>query len=242
MPTVHLGCSGFLYDHWKGPFYPDDLPKKRWFDYYCTAFSSLELNVTFYRLPDRDTVARWYRASPRDFVFAVKGSRFITHIKRLKGVAGSLDLFFSRILALKEKLGVVLWQLPPRFPADPPRLHEFLKTLGRYGARNAFEFRDATWVSRTIVSLLEEANASFCLADWPAFADALPLTAGFVYLRRHGKGGTYATSYTRAELNSDAVRIGKYLGSGRDVFIYFNNDAFGYAPKNAQELKKMLEP
>ena len=241
MPLLNIGCSGFLYDHWKGTFYPDGMPRKRWFEYYCSRFSTIELNTAFSQLPDKETFTKWYRESPPGFVLSLKGSRFITHIKKLKASAEPVEVFFSRALVLREKLGVILWQLPPGLKGDMARLAEFLELLRPYPARNAFEFRDSTWKSKKVASLLEKENACLCMADWPEFLDDLPLTADFVYIRRHGRGGTYAAPYGTEELKADAKRIKKYLRQSRDVFIYFNNDAFGYAPRNALELTELLK-
>lgn len=241
MPALNIGCSGFLYDHWKGVFYPEDLPKKRWFEYYCKKFATVELNVTFYRLPDKETFTKWHKETPPNFLFSLKGSKFITHVKKLKASEEPVDTFFSRALALKEKLGVVLWQLPPALKADPARLAEFLELLRPYRVRNAFEFREGTWISKKVISLLERENACLCMADWPDFLDDLPVTADFVYIRRHGEGGSYATCYSPEQLKANAMRIRKYLKQKTDVFIYFNNDALGYAPKNARELKAILK-
>ncbi len=241
MPTANIGCSGFFYDHWKGVFYPEDLPKKRWFEYYCSKFSTVELNVTFYKLPDKETFTKWYKETPPGFVISLKGSRFITHVKKLKASAEPVDVFFSRALALKEKLGVVLWQLPPGLRADPARLAEFLELLRPYGARNAFEFREGAWISKKVISLLEKENVSLCMADWPEFLNDLPLTSDSVYIRRHGEGGSYATSYSSEQLKADAARIRKYLRQRKDVFLYFNNDFSGYAPNNARELITILK-
>jgi uncharacterized protein YecE (DUF72 family) len=241
MPLLNIGCSGFLYDHWKGPFYPEDLPRKRWFEYYCTKFPTVELNVTFYRLPDKETFSKWHRETPPGFVFCLKGSKFITHVKKLKASAEPVDVFFSRALAVKEKLGAILWQLPPGLKADPVRLAEFLELVKPYSTRNVFEFREGTWISKKVISLLERENACLCMADWPEFLNDLPVTSDFVYIRRHGRGGGYATSYSTEELKADAVRIRKYLRQRKDVFIYFNNDAFGHAPRNALELMGMLK-
>lgn len=240
MPKLYIGCSGFSYDHWKGTFYPEDLSRRSWFDHYLKKFSTVELNVTFYHLPDKETFNKWYTETPPEFVFSVKGSRFITHVKKLKASAEPVDVFFSRVLALKEKLGVILWQLPKELKADPARLSDFLEMLRPYGVRNTFEFREETWISKKVISLLEKENASLCMADRPEFLKDLPVTSDFVYIRRHGDSGSSAC-YSPEQLKDDAVRIKGYLKQRKDVFIYFNNDAYGYAPKNAMELRKMLK-
>lgn len=155
MVDLRIGCSGFLYDHWRGTFYPEDLPKNHWLEYYSRHFSTVELNVTFYRLPERETFAKWYVLTPDDFVFSLKGSRFVTHVKKLKDCAEPIEAFFSRASVLKEKLGVILWQLPPNFNLDIERFKEFLEALKPYNMRNTFEFRNKTWINKKIFTLLE---------------------------------------------------------------------------------------
>lgn len=241
MPHVKVGCSGFLYDHWKGKFYPEELPRRRWLEYYCAKLLTVELNVTFYRLPEKETFSKWYRETPERFTFSLKGSRFVTHVKKLKYPVEPMDAFFTRADVLKEKLGVVLWQLPPNFKADIERLREFLEALRPHKVRNTFEFRDSSWINKKVISLLEKENASLCMADWPEFLNDLPITADFVYMRRHGAGGGYASCYSTEQLKADAKRIKRYMRQGMDVFIYFNNDAFGYAPRNAMELTEILK-
>ncbi|MBM4136975.1 MAG: DUF72 domain-containing protein [Nitrospira sp.] len=241
MANIRIGCSGFLYDHWKGNFYPKDLSKSHWFEYYCKQFPTVELNVTFYHLPERETFAKWYLSTPEGFVFSLKGSRFITHVKKLKDCEEPVEVFFSRALLLKEKLGVILWQLPPQFTFDLERLEAFLEALKPYHMRNTFEFRNETWINKKVIALLQKHNGTLCMADWPEFLDELPLTADFVYIRRHGEGGGYATSYTTEVLKEDAKHIKAYIRQKKDVFIYFNNDAFGYAPENARELITLIQ-
>lgn len=242
MPRANIGCSGFLYPHWRDSFYPRGLPQRRWLEYYSGRLSTVELNVTFYRLPEKEAFRKWHGETPAGFTFSLKGSRFITHVKRLKSPAGPVGLFMERALALEEKLAVILWQFPANFKKDASRLEEFLGALRPYGMRHAFEFRNETWIDKEIASLLKGEGQGLCMADWPPFVDDLPVTAGFVYLRRHGRGGGYDTCYSTEELRGDAARIRKYLRGRRDVFVYFNNDAFGYAPRNALELKEMLGP
>jgi uncharacterized protein YecE (DUF72 family) len=241
MPDVKVGCSGFSYDQWKVNFYPEGLPQKRWLQYYSTIFPTVELNVTFYRLPLAKTFDRWYEETPSDFVFLLKGSRFITHVKRLLDPEEPLERFFERASGLKEKLQVVLWQFSPGFGINKTRLKKFLSLLKQYPVRNAFEFRNQSWITDEIIDLCTAHGAALCMADWPEFIDVLPATSDFIYIRRHGAGGDYATDYPKSALRKDAARIRKYLKSGKDVYICFNNDAYGYAPKNARGLMKMLE-
>lgn len=241
MPDVLIGTSGFSYNHWRGTFYPEGLAQKKWFKFYCENFPTVELNVTFYRLPREETFKKWHSETPEDFRFALKGSRFITHIKRLDDPADPLRTFMQRVRPLRSKLAVLLWQLPPNFERDTERLKGFLKALKKYRRRNVFEFRNETWIDGEVISLLEEENACMCMADWPPFVDNLPATANFIYIRRHGHGGSYSTCYSNKELRNDAQRVKKYLRQNRDVFIYFNNDAWGYAPRNALELREILK-
>lgn len=240
MATLRIGCSGFLYDDWRGNFYPENLSRTHWLEYYCTKFLTVELNVTFYRLPERETFAKWYSSTPEGFIFSLKGSRFVTHVKKLKDCAEPIEALFSRASVLKEKLGVILWQLPPSFEMDLERLKHFLETIRPYQARNTFEFRNKTWINKKVIDLLEKEDATLCMADWPEFLDELPLTADFVYIRRHGEGGSYATSYSTESLTKDVKRIRAYLRQKKGIFIYFNNDANGYAPKNAGELIRLI--
>ncbi len=201
----------------------------------------MELNVTFYRLPLSTTFARWRKETPADFAFSIKGSRFITHMKRLLEPEEPLDLFFNRASNLQGKLKVVLWQLPPDFKIEIRRLENFLRLLQKYPVKNTFEFRHESWMTHEIFHLFKECSASLCMADWPEFINDLPVTSDIVYIRRHGAGGNYSTHYSKADLKKDTKRIVNYLKQEKDVFIYFNNDALGYAPKNAKELKELYK-
>ena len=241
MPCVKIGCSGFMYDDWKGSFYPDELSRKLWFEYYCKKFSTVELNVTFHRVPEKETFSRWYSETPGGFTLSLKGSRFITHVKKLKSPIEPLDVFFSRAKALKEKLGVILWQFPPDFKADAEKLRKFIEVLSQYKAKNTFEFRDKSWINKKIISLLGKNNISMCIADQPDFLCDLPATADFVYIRRHSADGKYVSCYNKEQLKIDAKLVNKFIKQGKDVFMYFNNDALGNAPKNAMELRKILK-
>jgi uncharacterized protein YecE (DUF72 family) len=241
MPKYRIGCSGFLYDSWRGTFYPDALHQKKWLSYYVEHFDTVELNVTFYRLLKKEAFERWYKETPPDFSFSLKGSRFITHIKKLKDVELPLLTFFNTTAPLMEKFEVVLWQLPPNFRANMKNLEDFIETIKLYPVRHVFEFRHKSWVSSKVLKLLTAANIGVCMADWPDFINELPITSDFVYIRRHGEFGIYATNYTHEQLKNDAKNIIQYLKQGKDVYVYFNNDALGYAPKNARELKTILE-
>ncbi|RMG67732.1 MAG: DUF72 domain-containing protein [Nitrospirae bacterium] len=240
MAEVRVGCSGFMYNHWRGVFYPEDIPKGKWFDYYTTRFDTVELNVTFYRLPKPSSFKRWYSNSPEGFCFSLKGSRLITHLKRLKGVEEPLENLLSLSSLLREKLSVMLWQFPPGMERDLQALEEFLKLLKKWKIRSAFEFRNPSWIDREVTELLKHHGQSYCQADWPEFNLDLPVTADFIYIRRHGQGGRYNSCYTDEQLKADAKRIRGYLKKGLDVYIYFNNDAHGYAPKNATTLKELI--
>ena len=241
MPKYRIGCSGFLYESWKGAFYPEDLPHKKWLSFYQEKFNTVELNVTFYRLLKKEAFERWYKETPPDFTFCLKGSRFISHVKKLKDVELPLSTFFNVTAPLMEKLDVILWQLPPNLKLNIKNLEDFIENLKQYPVRHVFEFRHKSWLSKKVSKLLSAANIAVCMADWPDFIDDLPVTADFVYLRRHGEGGNYSTNYTPEQLKHDAKRIKEYLKQGKDVYFYFNNDAFAYAPKNAIELRTILE-
>lgn len=240
MPELLIGCSGFNCPDWKGAFYPEDLPQKKWLEYYCTIFNTVELNVTFYRLPLVKTFEKWHDETPPEFAFSLKGSRFIIHVKRILDPKEPLALFFERALHLREKLRVVLWQFSPGFKIDLERLKTFLDLLGNYPVRNVLEFRNESWMIKRTVNLCKESKAGLCMADWPEFLDDLPATSDYIYIRRHGESGNYATSYSKTALRRDARRLKNYRKSGKDVFMYFNNDFHAYAPRNARELTEML--
>ncbi len=238
----YIGCSGFMYEHWKGVFYPDSLSKGKWFSHYMTRFNTVELNVTFYRLPREETFRKWYGVTPRDFVFSLKGSRYITHVRRLADVADAVTRFFQSASHLREKLHVILWQFPPQFALDTGRLEKFIRLLRPFGKRNVFEFRNESWLQPDVEEMLRDNGFGYCMADWPEFLQDLPVTADYIYIRRHGSSGKYNTCYTDEELEGDAVKIRAYSEEGvKDVYVFFNNDCRGYAPKNAGRLKMLLE-
>lgn len=232
---IYLGTSGYIYQHWRGTFYPENLPQNKWLEYYCEYLKSVELNVSFYRLPSASAFKGWYNRTPKIFRFAVKGSRYITHIKRLKDPAKSLNLFFSRTKDLKEKLSVVLWQLPPQFKLNLERLNKFVKQLKKTApCRQAFEFRHPSWFCDEAYNVLKKADMSICMADYPECSKNAPDIASFLYIRRHGAGGQlYGGYYSKEQLQNDADFI---KSKKKDCYIFFNNDAYGNAVKNAIEL------
>jgi uncharacterized protein YecE (DUF72 family) len=240
MTDITIGCSGFSYKHWKKVFYPEGLSERKWLEYYSSIFSSVELNVTFYHLPSPASFQAWHHGTPSDFTFAVKGSRFITHVKRLVEPREPLEKFFENASLLREKLAVVLWQFSPQFKLNLDRFSAFLELLQQYPYRHAFEFRNESWIAPAVIGLCREHRVGLCMADAPPYIDDLPVTADFVYIRRHGHSADHSGRYSSAQLLRDAARINAYQGQKKDVFVYFNNDPHGYAPMNARELAGIL--
>ena len=205
--------------------------------------NSVELNVSFYRLPSENAFKSWYQRTPKNFSFAVKGSRFITHVKKLNEVEEPLRLFLNRVKFLKEKLSIVLWQLPPMFKVHVDRLSNFVLRLRRLSTvSHAFEFRNDSWFCDDVYHVLKDANMAICITDWPEFSQTIPVVADFVYLRHHRAGQhLYGGCYSDAALRTDAKKIKSWLKDGKSVFIYFNNDEAGYAVKNAITLSKFVQ-
>ncbi len=242
---VFIGTSGYNYPHWwNGVFYPSDLPQKKWLEYYAQFFNTVELNVSFYRLPKKETFEGWYQRTPKGFRFSVKGSRFITHIKRLKDCREPLSLLMDHTSPLKEKLGVILWQLPPRFEFQRERLEQFcvlLSTLPHSKSHgHAFEFRDESWFCKEAFRILEEFQFAFCIAHGSGLPFIEKITSHTIYLRFHGGEVLYGSNYSDKELKAWSEKIRDWERKGRNLFVYFNNDAFGFAIKNALTLKKMV--
>lgn len=243
MGRLWVGTSGYSYKHWAGGvFYPRGLPSGKWFRYYLSQFGTVELNVTFYRLPKPETFRNWRRNSPAGFRFFVKGSRYITHLKRLKAPAPALRALHEVVSPLKEKLAGVLWQLPPRFRRDDERLKRFLEALKKFKlGRQVFEFRDESWFNQETVDLLGKYGAAMCEADghWPYGGFEVPKRVKTAYLRRHGVHPIrkYFGTYSDEQIARDARRAAELLRAGKEVFVYYNNDPEGYAPKDAKRLE-----
>jgi uncharacterized protein YecE (DUF72 family) len=239
-----IGTSGYVYPHWRRRFYPARLPAHRWLPFYAERFGTVELNAPFYRLPSADAFAAWRDAVPPGFVFAVKASRFLTHIKRLRAPAAPLRLFLERARMLGSALGPVLIQLPSHFHVDIVRLDGLLAALGRQRRgrrlRAVLEVRHPSWLVPDVLARLRQANVALCLHDWRELTVEAPVTAAFVYVRRHGTGRRGGGPYTTRHLRRDAARVTEWLGRGRDVYVYFNNDARAFALADALRLARLV--
>jgi uncharacterized protein YecE (DUF72 family) len=240
MSRVLIGTSGYVYGDWRGRFYPRELPPREWLPFYAARFPTVELNSPFYRLPRAATFRAWARAVPPGFVFAVKASRFLTHVKRLREPGPPLTLFLRRARELRAARGPILFQLPARFHLSLERLDGFLAALARRRVRPAvLEVRHASWLVDDVFARLARANVALCLHDWREQPVTGPITADFVYVRRHGTRRRYGGSYTERMLADDAARVRGWRDQGRDVFVYFNNDGRAAAIRNARRLAEL---
>lgn len=237
---VHIGTSGWNYAHWRGRFYPDKLPAREWLPYYAERFRSVEVNKSHYRLLTPEETARWAEQTPDDFLFAVKAHRFTTHNKKLKDPVESTIRFFPPLESLGEKLGPILFQLPPKWGCNAERLDAFIAAMPpRY--RQAYEFRHEAWFCADALDVLRRHSAAFCIYELAGLRSPEEVTAPFVYIRLHGPGGKYQGSYDDATLAAWADKIRAWTGSGLDVYCYFDNDDSAYAVFNAMTLRAMLE-
>jgi uncharacterized protein YecE (DUF72 family) len=237
---LRIGCSGWNYAHWRKRVYPKGCPASRWLEYYATRFDTVEVNTTFYRLPKRDAVARWVEQAPEDFLFAVKMSRYVTHLKRLTDLEGSLARFYERIepLTRSPKLGPVLWQLPPNFKRDDDRLATALAALPP--GRHCFEFREPSWYVDEVYELLRAHDAALVIPDSPKYPfRTLELTADWTFVRFHHGSRGRRGNYSETELEEWAHRIEAWRREV-DVYAYFNNDWEGFAFENGRWLKRRL--
>jgi len=239
-----VGCSGWNYKTWRGAFYPSDLPPRRWLEYYAERFDTVEVNNTFYRLPEKSTFVQWHAQVPRGFLMAVKASRFLTHMKRLRDPEEPLDRLFSRAVGLGAHLGPVLYQLPSRFTIDLDRLDAFLRALPRtvdgHRLLHVMEFRDPSWYVPETVAVLKRRRVALCLHDKSGSTLDGPFGDPFVYVRFHGTSGHYHGSYPVAALHGWARRLAEQVQEGRRVFAYFNNDPAAAAVDNAMTLRDEL--
>jgi uncharacterized protein YecE (DUF72 family) len=236
---VRIGCSGWQYPHWRGRYYPAGVPARAWLEHYARDFDTVELNGTFYRLPEIATVAEWQRRVPDGFIFAWKASRFLTHNKKLKDPREPLDRMMERTRPLGDKLGPILYQLPPGWSLNLERLGAFMQALPRAG-RHAIELRHSSWYDPRALDLLESARVALCIHDMPGSESGRRSVGPFVYVRFHGAGERYGGAYGERVLSGWGRWITEQAASGQDVYAYFNNDAEAQAPRDAAMLRDLV--
>jgi uncharacterized protein YecE (DUF72 family) len=235
---LYCGTSGWNYNHWRRVFYPDGMPQSKWLEHYASHFDTVEVNNSFYRLPERKTFDGWKERTPEGFAFAVKASRYLTHIKRLSEPEEPLQRLLDHSSGLGSKLSIVLYQFPPNWQIDLDRLRHFLEMLPAH-PRSTFEFRDDSWQCDAMWSMLEEFGVAYCVMDAPGLPLHLKTTCDYSYIRMHSGGIDTDSNYADEHLRVWAERVTKMLELG-DVYIYFNNDYRGYAVRNALRLREML--
>ncbi len=234
--AIRIGCSGWVYPHWRERFYPSTIRQKDWFRHYAQTFDTVEINNSFYHLPAESAVASWARQAPPGFLYAVKVNRFITHMKKLKDPEGPLRNFITRMQALGDHLGPLLYQLPPHWPCNRERFRTFLNALPS-DLTHVFEFRHPSWLNDQIFADLDSHGASLCVHDM-AGIDVPRLAIGpVVYVRFHGSGAKYGGGYPQATLQSWAQWLTQQAAKGRAAYAYFNNDVEAHAVFDAQILR-----
>lgn len=240
MAAIRIGTSGYSYKHWVGRYYPAGLKPAKMLEHYLRDFDTVELNNTFYQLPNESTFDSWRDSTPPAFLYAVKGSRFITHMIKLKDAERGLVNFLPRAERLGPKLGPILWQLPPGWKLNVERLEEFLSLLPPEH-RYTFELRNETWMTEAVYDVLRRYNAAFCIYELAGYQSPLQLTADWTYIRLHGPTHfKYQGSYSDAQLAEWATRIRTWSRRMKAIYVYFDNDDSAYAVENALTLKRML--
>lgn len=236
-----IGTSGWEYKHWQKRFYPSSIKQNQHLPFYSSKFSTAEINNSFYKLPSVETYTKWASEVPSGFVFAVKGSRYLTHMKKLKEPEDPWHRIEVTSSALKEHLGPILLQFPANWKKNVERLRNFLNVaFSNSNPRIAFEFRHESWYDKEITDLLEEFNCAMCVVDAPDFVKKEVITSDFMYIRYHGRESLYASKYTTRQLEKEAQKIQNWLEQNIEVYAYFNNDAQAYAVNNAEELTEFL--
>lgn len=236
---IHIGTSGWHYDHWTGKFYPGKIGSSDFLDYYSNRFRTVEINNSFYRMPSVETLRNWRDTAGEDFIFSIKASRYITHMKKLRDPEEPVERFLERAGTLEGSLGPVLFQLPPGWTCDPERLKEFLSILPEE-FRYTMEFRDESWFNEKVYRALEEHNVAFCIYHLSGRLSPRKVTADFVYVRLHGPEGAYRGSYDHQTLGGWVGAFSTWAGQGKEIYCYFDNDEEGYAPRDASVMKNML--
>lgn len=238
---ILIGTSGWHYKHWLGPFYPEKTKSPDFMAYYQQYFQTVEINNSFYRLPSAKTFEQWKETTPEDFIFSVKANRYITHIKKLSESEEFFNTFMQHADFLQEKLGPILFQLPPKWHYNEDRFKAFLRILPT-NYRYTFEFRDPTWHNSAALDLLKQHNIALCFYELGFYTSPIDVTANFIYVRLHGPGEKYQGSYNDETLLEWANKCKKWQEKGLDVFVYFDNDQKGYAANNAKKLKALTTP
>ena len=238
MREPRIGTSGWSYPHWEGVFYPPCLPQKKWLLYYSQFFDTVEINSSFYHLPRATTFSKWKESTPSGFIFSVKASRYITHIKKMKEVEEPLNRFYEVARELGDRLGPLLFQFPPQLKFNREIFSSFVELLSS-DFRYVFEFRNESFFAGEVYEILKEKDICLCFSDTPSFPYQEVVTSSFIYLRLHGHGSLYTDFYSEEELKEWGAKIRFWLGE-RDVYCYFDNDYEGFAVKNAQRLKEIL--
>ncbi len=238
---ILIGTSGWHYNHWKGPFYPGDMKTKDFLPYYAHRFETTEINNTFYSLPQENTLKQWQSRVKRDFVFSVKASRYITHMKKLKDPEAGLSRFLPIVKALGKNLGPVLFQLPPKWNCNADRLKQFLEVLDGYEHQWVFELRNRSRLNDEVLKLLSDYGAALCIYDMEQEVSPKEITTDFTYVRLHGPGDKYHGEYDTQALAGWAGAFSSWAAKGIRVYCYFDNDEQGFAPRDALRLKSMLD-
>ena len=236
---IYIGTSGWQYKHWIGVFYPEGLRQKDWFEFYSRYFNTVEVNYSFYRVPSEKTFIKWREESPDGFIFSLKASRYITYSQNPRKISYILYLFQRRAYLLKEKRGPILIQFPKGYKRDDMALVSLIGFL-REDFRWTVEFRDRSWFSEDVYNILKERNIAMCIIDSPDIRTPLITTSDFAYFRMHGREDWYASCYSDKELKELSERLNPLSREVKDVYVYFNNDASGYAVMNALRLKEYL--
>ena len=240
LDKLYIGCSGWHYTHWRDIYYPKYISPEKWLQFYSKDFNTVEINSSFYRMPSEKTLSEWNKTTSNDFIFSVKASRFITHIKKLKDVSDSVKLFIERISILKNKLGPILFQLPPALKRNDEILQIFLNKLPA-DYTYVFEFRHESWFSEYVYTLLKNNNVSLCIANTPYLHCPFRVTSNIAYIRLHGEHALYSSSYSEVELQQLVSKIEHIDSSIDKAYIYFNNDMQAHAIFNAILLKRLFE-
>ncbi|MGQ9617716.1 MAG: DUF72 domain-containing protein [Candidatus Aminicenantia bacterium] len=242
---LFVGTSGWNYEHWRGRLYPENLPQKGWLRFYSNFFNTVEINMTFYRFPVEKAIEKWKKSTPENFLFSVKGNRLITHLKKLKDTENILKRFLNLISVFEEKLGPVLFQLPSKFNFHRERLEDFCSFLSFQevikNCKFSIEIRDKRWMEEEAYLILKKHKIALCFSDYPEIEISSPLTSDFLYIRRHGPSSLYSSCYNENQIKKDANFVSEFSKKASDAFIYYNNDANGWAVLNAIQLKEELK-